>query len=106
MHDLRIVSLHKVRRITASLEESNQIFVALTRHYRRPGNFVSVQMQDRQYRSISRRIQEVNALPAAFEWAGFGFAVANDASHDKVLIIESRSESVNQRISESSALVH
>lgn len=44
-------------------------------------------------------------MPGSGQWASLGFAVANDASHDEVWIVECRAIGVDQRIAEFAALV-
>ena len=73
---------------------------------RRAGDFVAIQMQNRQHRSVSRWIQELDALPASFERAGLSLAIADDASHDQIRIIERRSKGVDQRIAKFASLMH
>src|SRR5271170_6608112 len=104
--DCGIVAFDEVGCVAVSLELREQFFVGGTRHYRGPGNFVAVQMEDGQYGSIARRIQEFDAFPTSFEWAGFRFAIADDAGDDQVWIIERGAERVQQRIAQLATFVH
>ena len=74
--------------------------------HRGAGNFVAVQMQNRQHRAIARGIQKLDALPASLQRTRLSFAVADHARHDQIGIVERRPESVHQRIAQFPALVH
>src|SRR5262249_27593817 len=51
-------------------------------------DFVTVQMQDRQHAAIAGRVQELVAVPTGRQRACLGFAVADNAGYDEVVIIE------------------
>src|ERR1039458_10348161 len=63
-------------------------------------------MEDWKHRAVSHRIDEVDRLPAAFQWAGFGLPIPDDAGDDQVWIVESRAKGMHKRVAEFSALVH
>ena len=69
------------------------------------GDFVSVQMQNRQHRSISRGIQEFVGMPTGRERPRFRFTVADDAGYDQTGIVERGSIRVSERITEFSTFV-
>src|SRR5271154_1587602 len=66
VHRLGVVPLHKIRTVAMPFIERGQFVVTGASHDRRPGDFIAVQMENRQHRSISRRIQKFDALPASF----------------------------------------
>ena len=70
------------------------------------GNFVAVEVQDGENRAVARGIQKFDALPTAFERAGFGFTIADDAGDDEFGIVEGGSEGVDERVAEFAAFVH
>jgi len=51
-------------------------------------------VQDRQHDSIAGGIEEFVRMPRSCQRAGLGFAVADDAGHDEIRVIERRTESV------------
>ena len=106
MHDLGIVALDKVGLVTAAHIESLQVCIAGASLGGWSGDFVSIEMKDRQDSAVSHRIDEVDRLPASFERASLGLAVSDNAGHNQVRIVEGRAECVNQRISKLSALMH
>jgi len=63
MHVRRIDAFHKERLVTARFEQRSHIVIRGTRKCRRPCDFVTVQMQDRKHRTITRRVEILNALP-------------------------------------------
>src|SRR5580700_9741354 len=79
MDDGRIVACDEIWRVAVTLKLCGEFFVAGTRRHGGPGNFVTVHMEDWKHRAIARGVQEFHALPTSFEWAGFRFAIADNA---------------------------
>ena len=69
------------------------------------GDLVAVEMQDRQNRAVGRRVEEFVGVPARRKRPGLRFAVADDAGHDQVGIVERRAEGMRERIAELAAFV-
>jgi len=67
MHDLRVVTLDKIGLVTPSYIKGRQVGVARSSLSRWPGDFVAIEMKDRQNRAVSHRIDEVDRFPASFE---------------------------------------
>ena len=44
------------------------------------------------------RVEELVGVPARRQWTGLCFAIADDAGHEQVRIVERRSECVRQRV--------
>ena len=82
----------------------DRVGVARSSLSRWPGDFVAIEMKDRQNRAVSHRIDEVDRFPASFEGTGFGLAIADNTGNNQVWIIEGRAECVNQGIALS--LIH
>src|ERR1700678_558171 len=106
VHDFGIVPLNKIGSVAQPLIESAEFLVAGASIDRRPGDFVAIEMQNRQHGSVSRRIQESDPLPAPLERTSLRLAIADYARHYQVGIVEGGSKGVDQRISEFAALVH
>ena len=105
MHDVRLVALDEDRRIAVAFEQLGEFVRADPRQYRRIGDLVAVEMQDRQHRAVRRGIEEFVAMPGGRQRSGFGFAVADDAGDDEIGIVEHRPISMRQRIAEFAAFV-
>ena len=105
MHPGRIVARNKVDLVAVAREQHANVFVVVAAEYSGPGNFVAVQMENRQHRAVARRIEELDALPSAFERPGFRLAVADYARDYQVGIVERGAERMHQRIAELAAFV-
>ena len=86
----------KYRRVAVAAEQLIQFLVADAREHAGIGNFVAVQMQDRQHRAVGGGIEELVRVPARRQRAGLRFAVADDGSHDQIGIVKGRAERVAQ----------
>ena len=62
-------------------------------------------MEDRQHGAVARRVEELVRVPARGQRPGLRLAVADDAGHDEVGVVERRAERVGQRVAELAALV-
>src|ERR1700735_225208 len=106
VHDIGVVPFDKIGTVAMALEERGQFFVTGACHHGGTGDFITVEMQNRQYGPVSYGIQKLDTLPTSFERAGFGLAIADNASHDQVRIVEGCSEGVDQRVAEFASLMH
>jgi hypothetical protein len=77
---------------------SNELSPADARQHGRVGNLVAVEMQDRQHRTVARRVQELVRVPAGGERPGLGFAIADDAGHDQARVVEGSAVGMRERI--------
>jgi hypothetical protein len=59
----RVVSRDEVAFVAVAGEQVGDLALARPPQHRRAGNFVLVQVQDRQHRSVARRVEEAHALP-------------------------------------------
>src|SRR5262245_8477882 len=98
VHDHGIVAGDENWRMTVATEKADQLFFRNTRVDRRARDLVSVKMKDREYGSISNRVQKLVSLPASFERRGFGFSISDDASYDQIRVIERSAVSMYQRV--------
>src|SRR5207248_6505311 len=69
------------------------------------GDLVAIEVEDRQHCSIPSRVEELVRVPAGCEWSGLSFAVAHDAEHRQLRVIESSPIRMDQRVTELAALV-
>ena len=105
MHRGRLVAVHPVHRVTAALQQRGQLVVADPGEHGRVRDLVAVQVQDRQHRAVARRVEELVCVPAGRERAGLRLAVADDAEHEQVGVVERRSVGVREGVAELAALV-
>ena len=105
VHRLRIAAFDEVRLVPVAAKQMIELFVADAREHARVGDLVAVQVQDRQHHAIGQRIQELVGMPARGERPGFGFAIADDAGHDQVRVVERGAERVRKRIAQLAAFV-
>ncbi len=97
---------HKVRVIAVATEEALQFFMWEAREHCRIGDLVAVQVQYGQHAAVIERMQELVRMPTRRQWAGFRLAVADDAGHCQIRIIEGCAKGVRERIAEFAAFVH
>ena len=102
---LRLVALHEGRLVAVALQQAAQVRLGHPRQHCRIGDLVAVEVQDRQHGAVAHRIQELVRMPACGQRAGLGFAVAHDAKHDQVGVVEGGAVGVRQCIPELAALV-
>src|ERR1035441_2559564 len=106
MYDLRVIALNKVGLVPSTHVKGLQVCVTGASLGGWPRDFVSIEMKDRQDGTVTDRIDEVDRLPASFQWTGLGLAISDNAGHNQVWIVEGRAECVNQRVAKLSAFVH
>jgi hypothetical protein len=105
VHLERVIPLDYIRGVAVAAEEGVQLFAGNTGKYSRAGNLVLVQVQDGQHHAVVDRVEELVGVPAGGKGAGLRFAIADDACHDQVWIVERRTERVRQRVSQFTAFV-
>ena len=92
-------------RVAVAAQEREQVLLRYAPQHGRAGDLVLVEMQDREHRAFTRRVQEADALPRALERRGLGLAVADDAGDDQLGVVERGAEGVQERVAELAALV-
>jgi hypothetical protein len=105
VHGDRLVTGDHVHLVPVTLQELAHIAVRRPAEHGRPADLVPVEVQDRQHGTVARRVQEADALPRALEGARLGLAVAHDAGHDQVRVVEGGTECMSQGVPELAALV-
>ena len=105
MHPRRIVARDKVDLVAVAFEQHPYVFVVVAAEYGGTGNFVTVEMENRQDRAVARRVEKLYALPSALERPSFRLAVADHARDDQLGIIERRAERMHQRVAQLAAFV-
>ena len=76
----------------------DQIIVGHAAGHSGVGDFVAVQMKDRQHRAITRRIQELVRMPASCQGSRLRFTVADYATDKQLGVVEGRAIGMRNRI--------
>ena len=105
VHLLRLAAFHETRFPAAAAEEAFNLFVAHAGEDGGVGDFKTVQMQDRQHRTVGDRVHEFVAVPRGRQRPGFGLAVADDAGCNEIGVIRHGAEGVGKGIAQFAALV-
>jgi hypothetical protein len=106
VHLGRIRALDEARLVAVADHQGAKLFLGDPREDGRVGDLVAVQVQDRQHGAVARGVDEFVRMPARRQRARLRLAVSDDAAHDQVSVVESRSVGVRERISELPALVN
>ena len=105
VHRGRVVALDEIGLMAVPDQQRAQLVVRDARQHRRVGDLVAVEVQDREHRSVARRIHELVGVPAGRQRTGLGLTVPHDAADEQVGVVEGRSVRVDQRVAELAALV-
>ena len=99
------IAFDEMRRPAVAFEKFLKFGLGNAGEDRGIGDFVAVEMQDRQDGAVGGGVEEFVGVPGGGERAGFGFAVADDAGDDQIGIVEYGAEGVADGISEFAAFV-
>jgi hypothetical protein len=86
-------------------EQRLQLLAADAGQERGVVDLVAVEVQDRQHRPVADRVEELVAVPARGEGAGFGLAVPDHGEGDQVRVVEDRPVGVGDAVAQLAALV-
>ena len=106
MHLLWLFSLDEERRPAVAAEQLVQLLVGNACENGRVGDLVAVEVQDRQHHPVADRVEELVGMPCGGQWAGLGFAVADDAGDDQLGIVKRCPEGMADRIPQLAALMN
>ncbi len=73
--------------------------------HRRIRNLVLIEVQDRQHRTVTGRVEEPDAFPASLQRPGLGFTITDHCRDQQVRVVERGAEGVHQSVAEFAALV-
>src|ERR1700682_1825819 len=76
MHRFGVVTFDEIRPVPVADKQTLQFILADASQQGGVRDLVAVQMQDRQHRSITRRVQKLVRVPACRQWSGLGLTVA------------------------------
>src|ERR1700733_7087704 len=100
------MSLDEMRLVSVAFEELLQLIFGNSREEAGIRDLVPVQMEDRQYAAIARRVDEFIPVPAGGERPGLGFAVTHHAGDNHVGVVECCSIGMAKRVSQLATLVN
>ena len=100
MHHGRDVAFHEMRFIAVTADQVGQFPAADAGEHSRIGDLEPVEMKDRKNRTIARGIEKLVGVPARSKCARFRLAVADDAGHDQIRIVEGRAVCMDEGITE------
>ena len=92
--------------MAVSLQQLAQLRLGDSREHSRVGDLVAVEVQDREHRSVSRRVDELVGVPARGERTCLRLAVADNAEDREARVVEGRAVRVHERVAELAALVN
>ena len=105
VHVFGVVAFDVVRFPAAAAQELVEFLGFDAGQHGGVADLVAVQMQDRQHRPVADRVEELGGMPGGGQRPGLGLAVADDAGHDQVRIVERGAERVAQRVAQFPAFV-
>ena len=105
MHDGGNVAFHEMRLIAVTAHQVGQFLAADAGEHGRIGDLEPVEMKDRKNRTIARGIEKLVGVPTRGQRARFRLAVADDAGHDQIRIVERRAIGMDQGISQFTAFM-
>ncbi len=106
MNFLRFAAFDEMRLVTVTGVELDEIVVTHAAGNGGIGDLVAIEMEDGQNGAVASRIEEFVRMPASGEWAGFGFAVADDTADEQIGIVEGRAVGMGDGIAEFAAFVN
>ena len=105
MHRCRIIALDEQRLVAIADEQRAQLFLRDAGQNGGIGDLVTVEVEDRQHGTVKRRVEELVGVPGGRQRPGFRLAVADDAGHDKVRIVEGRAIGMRERVAKLAAFM-
>ena len=106
VHRHRVGAFDEDRRPAVSLEQVLQFLVIDPTEDRGVGDFVTVEVKDRQHGAVPNRVQEFVDVPAGGQGTGFGLTVADAGNRDQLRVVEDGATSVGQHIAQLAAFVN
>ena len=105
VHDGRVVALDDDRRPAVAAEQLEELLTTDARRDRGVGDLPPVELEDGQHGTVARWVQELVRVPAGGQRPGLGLAVAHDACHHQIGVVEGGAEGMGKRIAQFAALV-
>jgi hypothetical protein len=91
--------------VAVAFEKLTDLGRVLAAQHGRPGDLGAVQVQDRQHRPVTLRVEERDTLPRALQGPGLGLTVTDHRDRQQVGVVHHRAERVDQHVTQLAALV-
>jgi hypothetical protein len=105
VHGQGVVALDVDGLVAVAAQQVVQFRAVETGQDGRVGDLVAVEVQDRQDRPVVDRVEELVGVPGRGQRSRLGLAVADDARHQQVRVVEGGTVGVRERVAEFAALV-
>ena len=96
VHGKRIIAFDEDRRVAITKQQIFKFVRMDPGKHGRIGDFIAVEMKDRQHGTISLRIEKLVAVPRGRQWPGLCFSVTDHAGDDQIGVVESGAIRVRQ----------
>ncbi len=97
VHGFGLVAFDEVALVAVAGEKRFEFGVRDAREHGGTGDFVAVEMEDRENGAVARGVEEFVGVPGGGAGAGLGFAIADDAAGEEVGVVEDRAIGVDAR---------
>jgi hypothetical protein len=95
-----MIALNEIGLIAVALIKREQFFITGSRLNGWARYLVAVQVQDREHRPVTSRIQEFDSLPTSLKRTRLSLAVSHNADDKQVGVVQCGAQGVQQRIAE------
>ena len=102
----RVAAAHDTNLVAVAGEQVSQGLVAHAPKQGGAGEFVAIDVQNRQHRPRRSRVEVIIGMPGSSQRTGFGFAIANDAGHQQVGVVEGGSIGMGEAIAQFAPLLN
>src|SRR4051812_33025835 len=94
------MAFHEVRSPAVAAKQLRQLFAGDARQERGVGDFVPVEVKDRQNGAVRLGVEELVGMPRGRKRPGFGLPIANHTGNEQAWVVEHSAEGVTQRVAE------
>ena len=94
----RVIAFYIIWLVAKAFKHSLKVLLFDTGKNCRVGNFVTIEVQNRQNGTITRRIDKFIALPCGCQRAGFCFAITDNTQGQQIRIVKDSAKGMSKRI--------
>ncbi|MNO45909.1 hypothetical protein D3C76_361870 [compost metagenome] len=100
MHLQRVIAFDEVRIVAIAIQQGREFILTDSGQYGGIGDFVAIEVQDGQYRSVPRRVEKLVGVPTGCQCPCLGLAVTDHASDNQIRIVKRGTVGVGQAITQ------
>jgi len=100
-----VVAGDEIRLVSVPGQQRGQLVVADAGQHRRVSDLVPVEVEDRQHRAVTDRVEELVRVPRRRQRAGLGLTVADDARDNELGVVQGGAVGVRQGVAKLAAFV-